>query len=151
MKGGMEKVRQCAHTCSCFWLMTLDRLLSMFQTTVKYWIETPKMPIVPWKCMVLLTMLLQFEQLAFCFSRGGRTRNEYLLITLCKMTVHNSCSGPAFEASAVSAHELYVSAAQLLTAAWAADTLTPRKYIGFFSSPSQKIRISEEILRSTFC
>lgn len=77
--------------------MTLNRLLSMFWTTVGYWIEPPKMPIVPWKCMVLLTLLLQFEQLAFCFSRGDGTRNEYLLITLCMMTVRNSCSEPGLK------------------------------------------------------
>lgn len=104
--------------------------------------------------MVLLTVLLQFEQLAFCSSRGSRTRNEYLLITLCMMTVCNSCSEPSFEASAVSVHELYFSAAHLLRAGWAADTLTPRKYIGFFFPPHLKksgfLKRSEDVLSAKF-
>jgi len=42
--------------------------------------------------VVVLTVLLRFKQLAFCFSRGSRTSNEHLLITLYTMTVRNICS-----------------------------------------------------------
>lgn len=47
----------------------------------------PKTHIVPRKHKVLLPVWLQLKQPALCFSRGSRTRNEYLLISFCVVAV----------------------------------------------------------------